>query len=117
MTRFKQNVIKHDKSDEIMSPEGTSFLQYVSDNSDHDLATLDGKQTHHGLGSLAIANGNFTNNSLPADRIPRDKREKWSEVEGKRGIEIHEYFKPEIPALSKTMFKPIQVKRSYFCDV
>ena len=109
MTRFKQNVVKHDQSDEIVCPEGTSFLQYVSDNSDHDLATLDGKGTHHGLGSLAIANGNFTDNNLPTNRIPRDKREKWSDIEGKEGIKIHEYFEPEIPALSKTMFKPIQV--------
>ena len=107
--RFKQNVIKHDKSREIMSPEGTTFMQYVSDNSDQQLATLDGKKTHHGLGSLAIANGNFTTENLPSHRIPRDKKEKWSNVEGNNGIEIHEYFEPDTPALSKTIFKPIQV--------
>ena len=43
-----------------MCPEGTSFLQYVPDNTDYDLATLNGKQTHHELGSLAVANGHFT---------------------------------------------------------
>ena len=107
--RFKQNVIKHDKSREIMSPEGTTFMQYVSDNSDVQMSTLDGKNTHHGLGSLAIANGNFTDGNLPSHRIPRDKRQKWSDVEGNNGIEIHEYSEPETSALSKTMFKPIQV--------
>lgn len=98
-----------------MRPEGTSFLQYVSDNSDVDLATLDGKHTHHGLGSLAIANGNFTNEKLPTNRIPRDKKVKWSDIEGKQGIEIREYYEPEIPALTKTMFKPIQVNISNLC--
>eukprot|EP00794_Sanderia_malayensis_P002755 gene2755-3185_t len=57
--RFKQNVVKHDVSEKIICPEGTSFLQFVADNTDHDLATPDGKNTHHGLGSIAIANGNF----------------------------------------------------------
>ena len=116
VTRFKQNVIKHNKSDQIIRPEGTSFLQFVSVNSDVDLATLDGKNTHHGLGSLAIANGNFTDDEkLPTNRIPRDKREKWSDIEGQFGIEIREYYEPEIPALRKTMFKPIQVIISHQC--
>ena len=117
MTRFKQNVVKHDKSDQIMRPEGTSFLQYVSDNSDVDLATLDGKHTHHGLGSLAIANGNFTDKKLPTNRIPRDKREKWSDIEDQHSIVIHEYYEPEIPALTKTMFKPIEVTISIPCGL
>ncbi|XP_066929545.1 uncharacterized protein [Clytia hemisphaerica] len=97
-----------------MRPEGTSFLQYVSDNSDVDLATLDGKHTHHGLGSLAIANGNFTDKKLPTNRIPRDKRKKWSDIEDQQGIVIHEYYEPEIPALTKTMFKPIEGKLPVF---
>ena len=86
-----------------MSPEETSFMQYVSDNSDQQMATLDGKKTHHGLGSLAIANGNFTDYNLPSHRIPRDKKERWSDVEGNNGIEIHEYYEPETSALLKAM--------------
>ena len=95
-----------------MCPEGTSFLQFVSDNTDHDLATLDGKQTHHGLGSLAIANGRFTGKSLPMQRIPRDKKENWSTIKGINGIKMHQYLEPDIPALAKTILKPIisQVK-------
>ena len=59
---------------------------------------------------MAIANGNFTDYNLPSQRIPRDKKEKWSDVEGNNGIEIHEYYEPEIAALSKAMFKTMQVK-------
>ena len=29
----------------------------VSDNTGHDLATLDGQNTYHALGTIAIANG------------------------------------------------------------
>jgi len=79
----------------------------VSDNTDHDLATLDGKQTHHGLGSLAIANGTFTGKTLPSQRIPRDKKENWDNVQKKNGIEIHQYLEPDIPALAKIVLKPI----------
>ncbi|XP_057301367.1 uncharacterized protein LOC130635869 [Hydractinia symbiolongicarpus] len=110
VVRFKQNVIKHDTSNEVVCPEGTTFLQFVSDNTDHDLATLDGKQTHHGLGSLAVANGNFGAQRLPTRRIPREKKENWSNIQGNKGIEIHEYLEPEVPALAKTVMKPITIE-------
>ena len=57
-----------------MCPEGTSLLQFVSDNTDHDLATLDGKHTHHGLGSLAIVNGNLSSLTLSSEWIPRERK-------------------------------------------
>ena len=56
--RYKHNVVKHDKTDEIICPDETSFLQFVSDNTGHNLATLDGQNTHHGLGTIAIATKN-----------------------------------------------------------
>jgi len=90
-----------------MCPEGTSFLQFVSDNTDHDLATLDGKHTHHGLGSLAIANGNFSSLTLPSQRIPREKKENWSDIQSNKGITIHQYLEPDVPALATTILKPI----------
>ena len=105
-------MIKHDVSDEIICPQGTSFLQFVSDNTDHDLATLDGKQTHHALGTLAIANGNFSGTILPIQKIPREKKENWSTIQGNNGIKIHQYLEPDIPALAKIILKPraLQVK-------
>ena len=54
------NIIKHDETGEIIYPESTSFLQYVSDNTDHNIARLDNKGIHHALASIAIANGEFT---------------------------------------------------------
>ena len=70
VVRYKQNVGKHDKTDEIIYPDGISFLQFVSDNTDYDLATLDGKNPHHRLGIITIPNGKFLNCSIQRQRIP-----------------------------------------------
>lgn len=72
--------MKHDKIEDIICPVNTSFLQFVSDNTDHDMATLDGKNTHHGLGSIAIANGDFSTETFERQRIPREKREAWNNI-------------------------------------
>ena len=93
--------MKHDATDEIICPDGTAFLQFVSDNTDHDLATLHGKNTHHGLGSIAIANGNFSNVLVYRQRIPRDKKEPWSQVVSNEGIKIIQYIAPSTPSLTK----------------
>ena len=85
MPRYKQNVVKHDETGQIIYPNGTSLLQFVSDNTDHDMATLDGKNTHHGLGSIAIVNGTFNDVSSLRKRIPRDKKEACSKINQIRG--------------------------------
>jgi len=36
--RFKQNIVAHDSVDEVVCPLGTTFMQYVGDNTDHDIA-------------------------------------------------------------------------------
>ena len=72
--RYKQNVVKHDKTDEIICPDGVSFLEFVSDNTDHDLATLDGQNTHHGLGTIAIANGKFLTCSIQRQKFLEIRR-------------------------------------------
>ena len=51
---FATTIVKYDKIDEVIYPDGTLFLRFVSDNTDHDMETIDGKNTHHGLGSLLL---------------------------------------------------------------
>ena len=58
--RYKQNIVKHDATEEVIFPYETTFLQFVGDNTGRDLATVDGKNMHHGLRSIAIANGKFS---------------------------------------------------------
>ena len=68
-------MVKHDKTDEIICPDKTSFLQFVSDNTDQNLATLDGQNTV--------------------------KVVKWLDVKANNGIKIVQYYTPNIPALTK----------------
>ena len=95
-----------------MYPKRTSFLQFVSDNTDHDIATLDGENVHHGPGSIAVANGCF-DVSVHRQRIPRNKKGAWSNIKSNEGIKITQYMPPDTPALNKTVLKPmVQVIRS-----
>ena len=96
--------MKNDSAYDVMCPDGTAFLQFVADNTDHDLATIDGKKTHHSLGSIAIANGNFSGAQIERNKIPR---EKWCQVESNVGIKIVQYFKPNLSALGETIIQPI----------
>ena len=93
--------MKQDKTDAIICSERTSPLQFVSDNTDHNLATLGGQNTHHGLSTIAIANGKFSNCSSQQQKIHRDKLEKWLDIKSNNGIKIVQYYTPNIPALTK----------------
>ena len=53
------------------------FSYNFSNNTDHRTATLD---THHGLGPIATANGEFTSASFKRQKILRDKRQAWKDV-------------------------------------
>ena len=85
---FTTNIDKYDKIDEVIYPDGTLFLQFVFDNTNHDVATTYGKNTHHRLGSIAIANGSFADISVSRERVPQDKREAWCKVNFNEGIQI-----------------------------
>ena len=85
-------MVKHDKTDEIICPDGASFLQFVSDNTDPDLATPDGQNTRHGLDTVAIANGKFLNCLIQRQKIPRDNMEKWLDIKSNNGIKIVQYY-------------------------
>ena len=92
--RYKQNVVKHGVSEEVIYPGGTTFLQFVADNTDHDMAALDGVGTHHGLGSVTIAGGGRISATCPAHRVPRDGKGNWGGIESCGGIKIHRCFGP-----------------------
>ena len=41
--------MKHNLGNYVTCTQGTTFLQYVGDNTDHKTFTIDGKNTHHDL--------------------------------------------------------------------
>ena len=89
--RYKQNLVNHNKTDEIICPNAKSFLQFVSCNTDHDLPTLDAQNKHRGLGTIAIANGKFSNCSMQRQKIPRNKVEKLLDIKSNNGIKTVQY--------------------------
>ena len=103
-------------SEDVICPEVTTFLQFVADNTDHDMATLDAKETHNGLGSIAIVNGGHISPTCPAHKIPRDKKENWSDIKSCEGIKMRQYFGSDVPALAKTILQPITQVRK-FCSM
>ena len=105
--RYEQNIVKHDEIGEIIHHEGTSFLQYVSDTTDNDIATLDDKDTHHRFGSIAIANEEFTSASFNRQKIRRDKRQAWEDVKSNNGVKIIQYMAPNVSSLTKAILKPL----------
>ena len=57
VVRFTQNVVPFEKADDVIKLMTGDFIQYVGDNTDHDINTIEGKNTHHGLGSIIVPNG------------------------------------------------------------
>ena len=69
--------MKHNVSEEVIFPESKTFLQFVADCTDHDMAALDGGETHHGLASVAIADSGGIGATCPAHGVPRDGKGNW----------------------------------------
>ena len=55
VTRFKQNSIVSSNFEDVLPKYPGSVTQWVSDNVDHNICTLDGKNTFHGMGVIAVS--------------------------------------------------------------
>lgn len=44
------------------------------------------KNTHHSLGSIVVASGNFSSESKQREAVPRNKKQSWSTVDFKESI-------------------------------
>lgn len=73
---------------------------YVGDSTDHDHATIDGKNTQHGFESIAITNREFSDRKTLRAAVPKDKNEKWSDITSNQGIPINRYY-----PVDRTAFK------------
>ena len=102
VTRLKQSVIQIENIDEVIIPKPNSIIQYVADNTDRDICTLDGKNTHHGLRTIAIATTKNQVDDLVCNRmlIPREKLKPVNEVVKDKGIPIEQCILALFSALS-----------------
>ena len=71
-----------------------SFVQWSADNVDHNLATLDGKETFHGMGIIASVTPSGSIEQLK-DVKRLKKRCLVSEVTEHKGVDIVEYYASE----------------------
>ena len=44
--------MNYEPANDVAYPQDTNLLQYVGDNTDHNISTIGGKNTHHGLSSI-----------------------------------------------------------------
>ena len=94
-----------------------SFTQWVADNVDHNVATLDGFGTFHGMGMISLTTqscpsataaesvvcGKFS--ETPVKRLPRTTVDTIARA---KAVKIHYFAPPNISALSKIHFQPVQ---------
>ena len=74
---------------------------------DHNIVTLDGQGTFHGMGIIAVCTktSRSDENYFNEERILRMKRVRAGEIIKNRGIKIQLYCSPEKPGLSSISFK------------
>ena len=104
--RYKQDILEKDETlPEI--PQG-SFVQWMADNVDHNVRTIDGKNTFHGMGIIASVTPYLSNSSV----VKRSQRRKSiKDLTTKKGPSIFEYLGKAIPPTS-IKFRPITVLRA-----
>ena len=106
VTRYKQSVIENDNYDIEDSELVESFTQWSADNVDHNVRTLDGKGSLHGMGIIFSTTSKFgpsyrTRNSP----IKRNKLKKVEDVIKKQGIPIKNYSPSSTTRLSNLIFE------------
>jgi hypothetical protein len=106
--RYKQSVTENETTGDFLSDYlPGSFTQWMADNVDHNVRTIDGKGSLHAMG-LACSTTN--KDGLVAEKlapIPRQNRRKAKEVVSGKGIPEKTYIPSEVSGLSMVTFKPI----------
>ena len=106
---YKQSVIESESLDSLLAEYlPGAFTQWVADNVDHNVASLDGTGSFHGMGIIAI--------STPKDNVPligkstvisRQPRVKVTELVKDKGVPILQYIGPHVQPLASVLYKPI----------
>ena len=107
--RYKQSVIQSETLETLLSEyEPGTFTQWVADNVDHNIITLDGQGTFHGMGIIAV--------STPHDKLPlkarsrvisRQSRILVTELTKDKGLPLLKYIPSVTKALASVSYDPI----------
>ena len=111
ITRFKQNVVHSTNIEDaiLSSHSGGSFTQWIADNVDHNIATLDGKQTFHGMGIVCATTGQFGQERVKQGYvIPRHKKVMATHAIKNKGVKIVPYISSTQPGIYETILRPLE---------
>ena len=108
VTRFKQSVMVMEDATHtgVVLPPGT-FSQNIADNVDHNLCTLDGKNTFHEMGIIQVSTNN--NGLLHEEKaIKQIDLQRVASVSKNKGITIEQYIKGNHSVMTLKKFIPIK---------
>lgn len=109
VTTYKQCIIQTESPESVLAEyfPGT-FTQWVADNVDHNVGTLDGQNTFHGMGIIAVSTPEGSVPLVSPSRvIQRKKRSKVNDVVKDKGVPIIQYISPHEKGLNSLIYKPI----------
>ena len=109
VNRYKQSAVQCDGEAHLVSSP-FCFTQWSADNMDHNINTIDGLNSFHGMGIVSMStpydrglSGKFTETA-----VPRLARLNVADVVKNRGIPLLSYSLPEQSALSTLKFESIE---------
>ena len=109
VARYKQSVIQSESLETLLAEYcPNTFTQWVADNVDHNVATLDGQGTFHGMGIIAVSTPKDNNTPLISKSrvIIRQERMKVNELVKDKGVTIFQYIDPPKKGLASIIYKP-----------
>jgi hypothetical protein len=107
--RFKQSVMQASAGWSIVLQDSAPFLQFVADNVDHNVRTLNGFNTFHGMGIIACCVDERGTFGKVCQKIPRlDRYVKVSDLCKTSSVTIFEYNKQSVSGLSSIVLKQLR---------
>ena len=110
IAKFKQEVVANQNMDDVIKDTSSSetFTQWAADNVDHNLRTLDGTGTFHGMGIIAISSSTTKMSPSVPKIISRSSIMKSSKemIQGK-GMPVSWYEYGQSSAMISLKFKPL----------
>ena len=86
--RFKQDILETGDPFPEIPPD--SFIQFSADNVDHNVRTIDGKNTFHGMGMIACVTPPLIGMLLLVEIKRERKRESWQCIKAQQSMNILE---------------------------
>ena len=114
ITRFKQSVVQSVDDVPLSACPDSSFTQFSADNVDHNICTIDGLDTFHGMGIIAMSipcsSAGQRFGDVPIRRLLRSTA---ADMVRNRGIPLLSYNHPQKSALTAISFKSYDL----LCDL